>query len=219
MSSVYIFGGGSIDQSFVRTYMAAHGAGDFQIIAADAGLNALYDMGIKPDVILGDFDSVEQDRLSFYTADENIRFERFPAHKDYTDMELAVEAALELQAEEILIFGGTGSRLDHVIGNIFSLQKPMEQGVAAMLVDSHNVIRLLSAGTYTFEAAELFGKYVSFLPYTEHVTGISLDGFAYPLHDYDMVQGTTLGISNELTADSAHVRFREGILIFIQSRD
>lgn len=219
MNSVYIFGGGSIDQDFVRNYMAEHNAGDFKIIAADAGLNTLHAMGIKPDVILGDFDSVKQEWLFDYKDDQSIHFERFPAHKDYTDMELAVDMAMQFRAEEILIFGATGTRLDHVIGNIFSLQRPMEQGISAKLVDAHNVIQLLGPGTYMLTASELSGKYVSFLPYTECVTGICLNGFSYPLHEYEMVKGTTLGISNELAADRACVSFREGILIFIQSAD
>lgn len=219
MNSIYIFGGGSIDPDFVRKYMAEHSAENFKIIAADAGLNTLHAMGMKPDVILGDFDSVKPEWLSDYQNDESIHFERFPAHKDYTDMELAVDMAIQLGAEEILIFGATGTRLDHVIGNIFSLQRPMEQGITAKLLDPHNVIQLLGPGAYTVNASELPGKYVSFLPYTECVTGISLTGFLYPLHEYEMVKGTTLGISNELASDQACVSFREGILVFIQSAD
>lgn len=219
MNRFYIFGGGSIDREFVGKYMSGHAMAASKVIAADAGLNVLHAMGIKPDVILGDFDSVKQECLTAYTDDAGICFERFPVKKDYTDMELAVDTAIRLGAEEILIFGATGTRLDHVIGNISLLQRPMECGITAKLLDAHNVIRLLGAGTYELNASETFGKYVSFLPYTDRVAGISLTGFLYPLHEYEMVKGTTRGISNELAADRAYVSLREGILIFIQSMD
>ncbi len=219
MSKAYIFGGGSIDPEFVKDYMAEHDAQEKTIIAADAGLNALYDLGIRPDIILGDFDSVNHACLNSYRKDEGIHFLSFPAHKDYTDMELAVESALELEPEEILIFGATGTRLDHVIGNIFSLQKPMEQGISAKLLDPCNVIQLLGPGSYQYNSRELFGKYISFLPYTEKVRGIFLSGLLYPLEDAEMVKGTTLGISNEAAGERVSISIREGILIFIQSRD
>lgn len=219
MSRVYIFGGGSIEQNFVRKYMAEHGAAGSKIIAADGGLNVLHAMGIKPDIILGDYDSAKGEYLNAYENDGSIHFERFPAHKDYTDMELAVDMALQLGAKEILIFGATGTRLDHVIGNIFSLQKPMEQGIPAKLLDPTNVIQLLGPGRYELNASEAFGKYVSFLPYTDHVTGITLTGFLYPLQEHEMVKGTTLGISNEFAKEKASVSFRDGILIYIQSTD
>jgi thiamine pyrophosphokinase len=219
VNRVYIFGGGSIDTDFVSSYMEAQTDGDRTIIAADGGLNVLHRMGIRPDVILGDFDSVHQEWLSLYAADSRIRLERFPTHKDYTDMELAVELGLELAADELVLFGATGTRLDHVIGNVFALQKPMERGIPAKLVDSNNVIQLLGPGNYEVCRTALFGKYVSFLPYTERASGITLTGFLYPLDEAEMVRGTTLGISNELAEERGVVSVQKGILIFIQSRD
>ncbi len=219
MCKVFIFGGGSIDLDFAREYIKNNLKPEDKIIAADAGLNALYNLKIKPDIILGDFDSADSTYLDFYKKCEGISFKAFPPHKDYTDMELAVGTALEYEPREILIFGGTGTRLDHVIGNIFCLQMAMERGIRAKLIDSHNEICLLSPGSYEYRADELFGKYISFLPYTQKVSGLYLKGFLYPLTDYEMKQGTTLGISNEAISERVFISFKEGVLIFIQSKD
>lgn len=219
MSRYYIFAGGRIDKYTVKRFMGRENKADYKIIAADSGLNKLHDMGIKPDILLGDFDSVDKEVLDLYLNDKSISLERFPSHKDFTDMELALEEALKREATDIVIFGAVGTRLDHVLGSIGALHTALAVGVRARIVDRKNVIELIGPGRYELKRDEMFGKYVSLLPYTKKAKGVTLKGFVYPLKDATMKRGSSLGVSNELKRQEASIEFEDGILIFIQSKD
>ena len=218
MSRFYIFAGGRTTLRTVRKVMADYD-GKYKIIAADAGLNALHKLGIKPDILLGDFDSVDDEILDLYTGDKSIFLEQFPSHKDYTDMELAMDLALREYADDIVIFGATGTRMDHVLGSIGSLHTALKTGVRARIVDANNVIEMIGPGRYELKKSEMFGKYVSLLPYTKKVSGVTLKGFVYNLDDAKLKRGSSLGVSNEIEKDEASIEFSDGILIFIQSKD
>ena len=140
--------------------------------------------------------------------------------KNETDTELARNRALTLSCDEIVFLGATGGRIDHMIGNIHALKTCMERGIAAYIVDSQNRLSLLD-GERTFSKAEQWGKYVSFAPYTEEVTGITLTGFKYPLKNKTIYRGEEVGlcISNEIAEDTATITLEDGVLICIESRD
>ena len=119
-----------------------------------------------------------------------------------------------------MFLGATGGRLDHLLGNLHVLYGCLERGIEAWLVDRQNRAYLVDTGK-TFRREELWGKYVSFLPYTEEVKGITLTGFRYPLNKKDIRQGVEVGlcISNELAEEEARLEFDEGILLCVESRD
>ena len=121
-------------------------------------------------------------------------------------------------AEKITILGGTGSRLDHVFGNVELLGIGMEQNVPMELVDANNRIRMIKSGI-TLEKSSQFGTYVSLIPYTECVQHLYLTGFKYPLVDVTLKGFCSLGVSNELVEDTAEIRFDGGILLVTESRD
>ena len=178
------------------------------------------ELGLVPDYIVGDFDSVSNEIREEFRQYPFIVWEQHKPEKNETDTELARNRALTLSCDEIVFLGATGGRIDHMIGNIHALKTCMERGIAAYIVDAQNRLSLLD-GVRTFSRETQWGKYVSFAPYTEEVTGITLTGFKYPLKDKTIYRGEEVGlcISNEIAEDTAAITLEEGILICIESHD
>lgn len=208
--------GGTIAFPFAKQYVDNH-IWD-RILCADAGMEFCREAGIRPDLILGDFDSAKPDTLDYFRKLCPEKMEQFPAEKDETDTELALLRAISGGADCITVLGATGTRLDHVLGNIQLLKMALDRGVNCMLVDEHNRIRMISEGL-VLRRAEQFGKYVSLLPFTPQVTGITLKGFAYEVQDFTLQSGIARGVSNEIAAETAEIVLKEGLLLVIESKD
>ena len=213
---ISIVSGGPADPAFVARYLEKYGS-DI-VIAADKGLDTCVRAGIVPDIVLGDYDSTEMRGRVDELRRSGAYVEVYPAEKDFTDTEAAVICALEKGAEEIVILGATGGRLDHFLSNLDLCLIPLRRGVRCILADEHNELRLLDRGI-TLCADEVAGRYVSLIPFTERVCGVTLTGMKYPLLDFDLVKGSSLGVSNEMAGETACIDFREGILILVLSRD
>lgn len=213
---ILIISGGSIDADFARRYLAEKTFD--MIISADSGMEFCRKAGILPDLILGDFDSASSGTLSFFEKECPDRIEAFPAKKDWTDTELALMRALDEGADQITILGATGTRLDHVMGNIHLLKKALDAGVQAILVDANNRIRMTDSSVQLLKK-EQFGKYVSLIPFSPQVTGVTLKGFAYGLDNFTLQWGKTLGVSNEIQDEEALISLTEGILLVMESHD
>lgn len=191
---------------------------DITWVGVDRGVKRLLDQGIKPIMAIGDFDSVDETEWAF--IEENVqKHAKYKPEKDETDMELALNWALEKKPERIRIFGATGGRLDHFFAVAYMLakQEVIEQGITIELIDRSNVITVLSPGCYTIEK-NMF-PYLSFLPINGEVFGLTLTGVKYPLTNHPIVRGSTLCISNELVNDFGSVSFDDGILMMIRSKD
>ena len=138
---ILVISGGAIEASFMLKYIEEQ---QFRyIIAADSGMEFLYKYGKKPDMIVGDFDSVDPAVLEAYRKMDGIECKVLRPEKDDTDTESAVQTAAELGAEEIHIVGGTGSRLDHMLANVYLLGLLREEGISAYLVDAHNRVQVI----------------------------------------------------------------------------
>ena len=216
MKRCLIITGGPIDLGFARSYLS--GEGFDRVIAVDRGLNAAWALGIVPDVIVGDFDSADPAALADFRRREHIVWEVHQPEKDDTDTELAIKRAAAMGAGYIALLGATGGRLDHLLGNIHLLYPCLQRGVEACILDPGNKLYLID-GERRFKRREVWGTYISFLPLTEEVKGITLRGFKYPLTDKDIAIGTSLCISNELAADEAVITLQDGVLIVVESRD
>ncbi|WP_349673385.1 thiamine diphosphokinase [Lacrimispora sp.] len=209
--------GGTIDFDFARTFLADQTFD--QIIAVDGGLAALSQLNLKPDAVVGDFDTVEESVLSQYQSFlSEITWDIHKPEKDETDTELAISTAMKLGCKKIVLLGATGGRLDHFMGNLHLLYFCLKQGVDASIVDPKNWITVLDKGR-VFEAEKMRGTYISFLPLSMEVKGITLTGFKYPLTKKDISIGTSLCISNELTGESGSIEFDSGVLICVESHD
>lgn len=186
-------------------------------IGADRGALALIDRGIPVDYAVGDFDSVTDDELEIITFQAE-QTDTYAAEKDETDLEIALLKAFEVQAETIYLFGVTGGRLDHALVNLQLLHTISGKNIRGIMIDRWNRVELKTPGTYSVSQKRLY-TYVSFIPFTDCVRGISLSGFVYPLADYDLVLGSTTLVSNELTGRVGTLSFEEGLLLVIQSQD
>ncbi|WP_042161840.1 thiamine diphosphokinase [Paenibacillus gorillae] len=188
------------------------------LIGADSGALFLIRNGFTPDIAIGDFDSVTGDELAEIRLHSKALIDCDPIDKDFTDTEMAFRRALEQQPSEIALIGALGTRFDHSLANVHLLSLALEQEVAASIIDEHNQIRL-AQGPQTLSLNKGNYAHVSLLPLSQQVTGIYLTGFQYPLADATLQIGQSLGISNVILDDSGTIRFAEGILLIIQSKD
>ena len=200
-----IFAGGSIED-YEYTSKLLRG-GDL-IIAADSGYDHLKKIGIKPDIMIGDMDSVS----GVYEADEITRLE---VMKDETDTEAAAMLAVERGADELLILGAIGSRADHSLANILLLKKLSDAGASACVANEKNEIYFLDKMlTLTGRRNDL----VSILPLCE-LGGVTTEGLFYALEDDTLHFGAARGVSNVMTADTCTVSVKYGCALVIKSRD
>ncbi|MFD1018127.1 thiamine diphosphokinase [Thalassobacillus hwangdonensis] len=186
-------------------------------IGADQGAEVLMKHNLPIKLAIGDFDSIspdQQKQVQEY-ADE---MEVFPSEKDETDMELALQAAIHMRPDEILLFGVTGGRFDHTMTNVQLLTRLMEAGTVGRVIDVQNQIELRYPGTYHVPMDSDY-PYVSFLPLSEQVERLSLKGFYYPLEDETIRMGSTICISNKLVEEYGTFSFDQGILMIVRSRD
>lgn len=213
-----IVSGGNIESDFALSFFKENKF-DY-IIGVDNGLRFLYENEILPTHVVGDFDTAKPGLVEYYQGHPEIDIRTFNPVKDSTDTEIAIRRALELHSSSIVLLGGTGTRLDHVLGNIQSLMLAKEAGIPCEILDAHNRIRLISEA-FTLKKAEQYGTYVSLIPLTSVVEGVDLIGFKYPLenHTFTSTGSASLGVSNELAAEVGEIRIRSGIFILIESRD
>ncbi|SHL97159.1 thiamine pyrophosphokinase [Anaerosporobacter mobilis DSM 15930] len=219
--NVIIITGGFVDATFAKAYLEAESFD--MVIAADRGVETAKLLNIPIDYILGDFDSLEPSILveiknQLANDDSGLILKEFPPEKDYTDTHLAIVTAIESGATKVTILGATGTRLDHVMANVNLLSLCLNHGIEARIVDVHNQIYVIDADKH-LKKDKIHGKYVSLIPYTDCVTGVTLIGFKYPLYDMTMTKGNSLGISNELLEEEGVIKLDKGILIVIESRD
>lgn len=216
-----IITGGFVDATFAKAYLEAESFD--MVIAADRGVETAKLLNIPIDYILGDFDSLEPSILvelknQLANDDSGLILKEFPPEKDYTDTHLAIVTAIESGATKVTILGATGTRLDHVMANVNLLSICLNYGIEAKIVDAHNQIYVINTDKH-IKKDKIHGKYVSLIPYTDCVAGVTLIGFKYPLCDMTMTKGNSLGISNELLEEEGVIKLDKGILIVIESRD
>ncbi|WP_027408177.1 thiamine diphosphokinase [Anoxybacillus tepidamans] len=209
---IYIVGGGPGEflpslQQFVTDGV--------QWVGVDRGVMTLLEAGIRPVKAFGDFDSISTEQLAYVRSVLN-DLDIWPSEKDKTDMEIALDwAARQDKVTLIRIFGATGGRIDHLLGNIQLLVKYLDKPIE--IIDKQNVITIHAPGEYTVSKDE--HRYISFIPVSSEVKGINLKGFKYPLTNCHIRLGSTLCISNELIQSFGTFSFSEGILMMIRSND
>ncbi|QAY66028.1 thiamine diphosphokinase [Paenibacillus protaetiae] len=186
------------------------------LIGADKGALFLAEHGFRPDIALGDFDSVTAGQLALIRNSSRKVEDCDPIDKNYTDTELAFRHALSLNPGEIVLLGATGTRLDHTLANMHLLAAALQQGTPAAIIDRHNHISLTDSRLTLSRSGY---RQISLLPLTMRVTGITLTGFQYPLHNAVLNIGQSLGISNVLAEETGTIQVSEGMLLVIQSND
>ena len=218
-----IITGGTVDIEWLKSISPScfKKGSQTKIMAADRGLFYAKQAGLAVDYILGDFDSVPAGVLDEY-QDSQVQIRTYPPEKDYTDTHLALLWAVEEGAESVTIIGGMGTRFDHSFANIGLLSMLLEQGVKGEILDPYNCIFMMDkdhVSQVRIHSGRGRKEYISLIPYTEKVTGITLKGFKYPLNNETLTIGISRGISNELMEEEGLIQIEEGMLIVSISRD
>ncbi|NLJ97079.1 MAG: thiamine diphosphokinase [Clostridiales bacterium] len=214
-NNTIIISGGYVDQTFLDALFLEEQYS--MVIVADRGLLVADNLKLPIDYILGDFDSVLPELLSKYKG-KTTPIKIFPTKKDKTDTEIALDLALEQSPSYIHIVGATGSRMDHTMANIELLLKAMNQNVNTAIIDTNNKI-YLKKDNFIIKKEKQYGDYISLIPFSHQIEGLTLKGFKYPLDSITLKAGSSLGISNEIIEDEGIIEFSKGILLVFESRD
>ena len=181
--------------------------GDY-IIAADGGLRHTEKWNLKPDEVLGDFDS-----LGYTPGGANV----FPVEKDDTDTMLAVRRGLSLGYDRFVLYGSVdGPRLDHTVANFQTLQYLADHGARGYLVGRDVIITVIKNGSLTFPAGKSGTVSVFCLGADAH--GVSLRGLYYPLENGTLTAGFPLGVSNHFTGEAGEISVEDGSLLILWER-
>ena len=210
-----IVSGGNIKKIFFKDFILKNKFDN--IIASDKGLETLDKFNIKPNYIIGDFDSINLKILDKYINDNKTKIIKLNPIKDYTDTHMALKLAIKLKSEDITIIGAIGTRIDHTIANINILKEALKKEIVCRIVNENNSIMLIDRKT-TIEKDDNY-KYISLIPLTSTVDGITLKGFKYSLNNSKIKIGESIGVSNEQIKQKAIIEIKKGILIVIKSND
>lgn len=222
--NILILTGGRLDEEFTLGLFEQR---EFsQVIVVDGAL-AFWDRVAKKSGnklafthLVGDFDTISPDILGKYTNNPAITVHRFNPEKDYTDTDIAVKLAISLgkTGDQVFVCGALGSRVDHSLANLQMLMQIERAGMQGHIVDPHNHVRLIKDGA-RIRKEEQFGDFLSLIPVSPKLTGVSMSGFKYPLQNRDVDWGESLCVSNEITGEEGQISIREGYAFLIESRD
>jgi thiamine pyrophosphokinase len=189
--------------------------GDY-LIAADAGLRYLRALDLIPNLVIGDLDSIDPAEQKTLAA-QNVEVRRYPVHKDETDLELAVEAALAVGCRRLRIAAALGGRIDMTLSNIYLLQMAALNGLDARLEDGFEELFLIRPGTVPAQIEGQAGERVSLLPINGPAHGVTTQGLAYPLQGETLYPDRSRGISNQMLSARAQVTHAQGLLLCIHT--
>lgn len=187
------------------------------VICTDGGFDLAKQVGITPHLLLGDLDSIQ----SKIPAD--LPLKTFPPEKDYTDLELAIQTALELSASFVEIWGGIGGRLDHTVANLQLLSCYTDKFDSLQMRDGQNRCFVLNATTAentlkTLTIPREEDSYFSLFSLSETVEGLNVSGVKYPLEHHTLSRTFPLGVSNEFQQKEALLSLEKGSLLVILAK-
>ena len=203
MKSCWIFCGAPSDNFKVYPPENAY------IIAADSGYSVLKKIGLTPNILLGDFDSLNEE------VNDDCIIITSPAEKDDTDTMLAVKTALEKGFTDITLASSIGGRLDHTYANIQTLAYIAEFGANGCMMGENDIVYLLNEGEYSFDKIE--GMYFSIFSYSQNVT-VTTTGTKYNLFNYYLSNKFPLGVSNEIIEKVCNLTVKDGQILVIFSK-
>jgi thiamine pyrophosphokinase len=181
------------------------------IVAADGGAGHCLKLNMNPDILIGDFDSIDPAQLQ-RLQQSGTQIIRHPARKDYTDLELALQHVQSLGVTHCLVFAGLGARWDQTLANLLLPATVELSQMRIDFIDGNQELTVLHSGD-RHEILGRSGDTVSLIPLNADVHGVSTEGLEYPLADDRLVFGATRGVSNVLVGEHALVSIREGLLL------
>lgn len=182
--------------------------GNETILCADGGANYAYKIGLLPQIIIGDMDSILPEVKEYFTQ-KNVAFRKFPRRKDFTDTQLVLTMAAEMGASDILLLGTLGKRLDHTLSNLYGGIEMAQKGIKITHLSPLGTIHLVN------KELEIIGKsgdLVSVLALSEQANGVTVQGFEYPLDHVVLEKKAPYAISNVLLERRGMISVEEGVL-------
>lgn len=183
------------------------------LLAADGGTRHILDLGRTPSIIIGDLDSATFDLQPL--TDAGTQIIQHPRDKDETDLELALDHALQNGYREIVIVAALGDRLDQTLANIALLSDPRLAALDVRLADGVEQAFFCRARS---EVEGRRGDIVSLIPWGGEVRGVRTEGLRWPLSNETLHPHKTRGISNEMTGDVAIIQIDSGLLLIVHRR-
>lgn len=192
------------DLSFYKQYLTGHET----ILCADGGANHAYSMGVVPDIIMGDMDSILPEVKDHFVS-QKVTFKKFPRRKDFTDTQLVLTKAAEMGASEIILWGTLGGRLDHTLSNLLAGIEMAQRGIKIRHLSPRLAVYLVDK---ELEIVGQAGDLVSVLSLTEQAHGVTVQGFEYPLDQVVLEQKVPYAISNVMSGKRGMISVDEGVL-------
>lgn len=186
------------------------------VIAADAGFSHCRRMGLSPDLIVGDFDSLpkeEQAQLERIRKEEPQRLLTLPSEKDDTDMLAAIREGLAKGCREFFLYGGLGGRLGHTIANIQCLNYLKERGASGRLIEAEETVFLIRNETVCFSSRQR--GFLSLFSLGERAEGVTIRHMKYELDRAEVTNDFPVGVSNEFIGEPASITVEKGTLLVI----
>ena len=185
------------------------------VIAADGGAESLDRLGRQPDLLIGDLDSTSPALVERLAA-AGVIVERYSSDKDESDTELALRAAIDRGADEIVLLGAIGGdRLDHELANLLVLADPSLRGREVRVVHAATTVRIVRENEPVALDGRI-GDLATLLPIGGDATGVTTDGLRWPLDAATLATGRSRGLSNEIVATPASVRLESGLLLLVE---
>ena len=186
--------------------------GEGRVLAADGGLERARALGLEPDAVVGDMDSVAPEALAEAEL-RGVRVVRHPTAKDATDLELALDEALALAPRQVVVIGDGGGRLDHLLSALLLLGSPR---YAAVQVDAQvgDALVQVVRGDRELEGAP--GETISLLALHGRADGVTTEGLEYPLARETLEPGSSRGVSNVFIGRTARVRVGHGVVLVVR---
>lgn len=205
-----IFANGKIKS---RNLIISRLRSDDILIAADGGAQHCREIGVQPDIVIGDMDSIST-RLMDELQTSGTRFITYPEDKDQTDLELALSYAHQIGVNEVVFYGILGGRLDLSLANLLLLARDEWKPLSIIVIDGPDKAFLLRAqDSISIDGNP--GDIVSLIPLTERVEGVSTHGLRWQLENAVLRQGNTRSVSNELLSNSAQVKVNKGKMLLV----
>ena len=203
----FVFGGGEIFPEYIEERVQD---GDI-VVCADSGYKNALSMGVKVDVLVGDFDSLGS------IPNGDFELVRVPAEKNSTDTQLAVDIAIERGADEIIIVSSTSGRVDHALSAMAVLEYLWTKRIPAVVVNGQNRVRFIRDSGAIIIRSQY--KYFSVVTLDKVAKKVSIEGAKYPLVKKDIERGFQFAVSNEIVKNAALITVKKGSVYIIESRD
>lgn len=187
---------------------------DIPVIALDGGLAFCVEHGIRPDRIVGDFDSLLSEKQELLERYPKEIIHRLPCEKDDTDTLAAIRLAVEMGYERFIIYGGLGGRLSHTMANIQSLMFLKEHGLHGELGGKGSRIFVIKDESVVLSARG--NGYISVFAYGEKASGVTIKNLKYEVEDTELTNAFPIGVSNEFIGKEATVSVKKGALLVVE---